>query len=266
MLISVVIPTRNSAATLERCLRSIREQVHTELELVVVDNHSTDETQRIAQAHADRVVLAGPERSAQRNRGAESARGDGLIFIDSDMILEPGVVGSCADLLAQGNAGVVIPERSIGVGFWSRCKALERACYVGDDSIEAARCFSRSAFDQVGGYDETILAGPEDWDMSQRVAERFGAHGRCAAWIDHDEGHLTLAETVRTKFYYGRSSASYVARHRTAARRQVLRPAFLRHPRLLARQPLTAVGMLTMKGLEYIAGGAGLLVSLARRH
>ena len=61
-LVSVVVPTRNSARTIERCLRSIRAQSHPEVELIVVDNDSDDATPELAVGIADLVLHAGPER------------------------------------------------------------------------------------------------------------------------------------------------------------------------------------------------------------
>jgi hypothetical protein len=161
--------------------------------------------------------------------------------------------------------GIIIPERSVGEGFWARCKALERSCYVGDDSIEAARFFDRAAFDAVGGYDETLTAA-EDWDLSQRVAQ-IGSLGRINAYITHLEGRLTLQETMRSKFYYGRTLDRYVRKQPGKAVRQLqlVRPAFVRHwPWLLAHPVLTA-GMVVMKTCEFSAGGAGLALASYER-
>jgi arabinofuranan 3-O-arabinosyltransferase len=156
---------------------------------------------------------------------------------------------------------VVIPEVSFGEGYWTACKALERSCYIGDDTIEAARFFTRAAFDAAGGFDESIPAGPEDWDIHERVRGEGVRVGRTAARIWHDEGRLTLRQTMRTKFYYGTSAAVYMRRHAGVARRQarLIRPAFIRHWRRLARHPLLTAGMLAMKALELAAGAAGLL-------
>jgi glycosyltransferase involved in cell wall biosynthesis len=257
--VSIVIPTRNSATTLPACLDSARSQDHSEIELIVVDNHSTDGTGDIARELADEVLLAGPERSAQRNAGARAAGGQFLLFIDSDMVLERSVVSECVRAAQSGAQSVVIPELSFGEGYWTRCKALERACYLGDQTIEAARFFTRAAFELVGGFDESIPAGPEDWDLHERVRLKGGRVGRTDAMIWHDEGRLTLRDTMATKFYYGKGADVYVQRHSGLARRQILRPAFVRHWRKLARQPLTAAGMLVMKTFELLAGAAGLV-------
>src|SRR5438093_3699221 len=96
-VVSVIVPTRNSARTLEACLKSVRAQAYRQVELVVVDNESTDQSLHIARRYCDISETFGPERSAQRNRGARLASGDFLLFIDSDMTLTPLVIGDCLD-------------------------------------------------------------------------------------------------------------------------------------------------------------------------
>jgi glycosyltransferase involved in cell wall biosynthesis len=260
--VTVVVPTRNSARTLDACLASIRAQKYGGIQLVVVDNGSSDGTQKIARRFADDVVEAGPERSAQRNVGARRGHGSHVFFVDSDMVLERDVVAECVDLASAGAEAVVIPERSFGRGFWARCKALERSCYVGDSSIEAARFFSRSVFDAVGGYDETLTAA-EDWDLHERVRRTGATIGRTRGYIDHDEGDLRLRELLAKKFRYGTTIHAYRVKHPELARAQLrlARPAFLRHGRSLAREPVTALGMVFMKTAEIGAGAAGLVAA-----
>jgi len=265
-LVSVVVATRNSARTLETCLASIRSQQSAEVELIVVDNNSSDTTAKIARRYGDLVVTKGPERSAQRNYGASLASGDFLLFIDSDMILEPDVVSSCLAVVEETEApAVIVPEMSIGQGFWAACRALERSCYAGDDGIEAARFFKRELFERCGGFDED-LTGPEDWDITDRVAT--GNHlPRATSTIVHDEGRLTLRADLAKKRYYAGSSLRYWRKHRVKATRQanlVLRPAFLRSRRLLFRHPTLAAGVLSLKTLEALAILLGLMEGAVR--
>src|SRR5437016_5522117 len=188
-LVSVIVPTRNSARTIAACLMSIRLQTYQPIQVIVVDNHSTDNTLQIANDNSDIVEVLGPERSAQRNRGARLAAGDYLLFIDSDMILSPEVVSQALDAIQRDSApAVIIPEMSVGAGFLAHCRALERACYLGDDSLEAARFFRRPAFERTGGFDETLDA-MEDWDLTTRVS--LGKKlPRTLCMITHDEGNL----------------------------------------------------------------------------
>src|SRR6266568_1486302 len=132
-LVSVIVPTKNSAATLEACLESIKKQTYYPIELIVVDNHSTDATREIAKQFTDMVFVKGPERSAQRNYGSARASGRYLLMIDSDMELDRKVVKACSAEVVGDPAvkGIVIPEESFGLGFWSQCKRLERSFYIG---------------------------------------------------------------------------------------------------------------------------------------
>src|SRR5205809_1405137 len=149
MSIVVVVPTRQSARTLQECLTSLRHQT-VPCTIVVVDNHSTDGTLEAATAIADCVISAGPERSRQRNVGAGGAHGSVLVFIDSDMMLEPTVLAEVERAVDDGAAGVIIPERTVGKGFFARVRQYERSFYAGGNSIEAARGFGSSVFQSVG--------------------------------------------------------------------------------------------------------------------
>ena len=86
-LVSVL--TRDAGRTIETCLRSIRAQTWPALELIVVDNGSTDATWAVARRHADLVLRGGPERSAQRNLGIDHAAGEWVYYVDADMELAP---------------------------------------------------------------------------------------------------------------------------------------------------------------------------------
>ncbi|MBS2019071.1 MAG: glycosyltransferase family 2 protein [Deltaproteobacteria bacterium] len=269
----MIVPTYQSAGVIEPCLRSIRAQTHPKVELVVVDNGSQDATKEIAGRYADQVLDKGPERCAQRNFGVEKARGEIVVIIDSDMILTPGVVGACVDVLSSEPhvEAVVIPEESFGEGFWSRCKALERSFYVGVDWMEGARAFRRDTYLAMGGYDEAFVGG-EDYDLPQRIEERFGARAiaRVAPVIRHDEQRLSLTKTCKKKFYYAQNLDKYrekpanqgrFARQASPLRRYEL---FLSQPNRLLEDPVTSAGMLVLKTCEFAAGALGYAYGRAR--
>src|SRR3989344_3215998 len=83
-LVSIVITTRNSASTIGELLKSIKVQDYSRIEIIVVDNKSSDGTGEIAAQYTKKVFDKGPERSAQRNFGARKAKGQYLFFLDSD--------------------------------------------------------------------------------------------------------------------------------------------------------------------------------------
>src|SRR5258708_4868852 len=152
--VSVIISTRNAAVTLENCLKSIQKQTYKPGELIVVDRDSTDGTKQIAQKYTNQVYNYGTERSDQRNYGAKKASGDYLLFLDADMELTPSVIESAVKRVEKepGVAAVIIPEESVGNGYWAKVKAFERSFYIGDLSIEAPRFINKKVFLKVGGY------------------------------------------------------------------------------------------------------------------
>lgn len=253
--VSVIVTTRNVARTLAACLSSIRRQDYSELELVVVDNHSTDATPEIARRYADVVLCAGPERSAQRNVGVETATGAWVLWIDADMVLEPSVVSRAVE--AAGRAGalaVSIPERTVGPGFWTACRALERSCYLDDPSLFNPRLLRRDLLLGMGGFAET-MAGPEDTDLRHRLAAAGEVVAHCDAFIDHDEGRLTLSDVVRKRVYYGRSLPAFAEANPGQVRTQAASTlrAFLRHRSRLMADPAHGAGLVALRAIE--AGG-----------
>jgi glycosyltransferase involved in cell wall biosynthesis len=265
-LVSVIVTTKNNTATLDDCLGSIAKQTYQPIELVVVDNFSTDDTLQIAKKYTDKAYTKGPERCTQRNMGVAKAKGEYVAIIDSDMILSPHVVEQCvAAIEKNGAAGVVIPEESFGEGFWAQCKKLERSFYVGVPYMEAARFFRRETFRKAGGYDESLISG-EDWDLSQRV-EKLGKLNRVDTYIYHNEGRISLFKTIRKKYYYAQKFSAYqrknpdspkLARQTSPAGRYML---FLTRPGKLFKNPILGIGMLFMKSCEFSFGAAGQLIA-----
>lgn len=251
-LISVIVPTYNSERVLDACLKSINAQTYPNIETIVVDNHSTDTTRGIAKKRGASVLLFKGIRSKARNVGASLAHGELLLSIDSDMELTPTAISDCIAKVSAGFDAIIIPEVSIGKGFWARCRALEKDCYKGDDVIEASRFFKRETFEAVNGYDQDLEFG-EDWDINQRIMKAGYRVGRANVFIRHNEGYLTLRNAVRKKNHYGKTLRKYVSKHPDKARQQlkIARPAYIRNWKKLARDPVHALGMLFMKACEF---------------
>jgi glycosyltransferase involved in cell wall biosynthesis len=250
-LVTVVVPTKNTERTLARCLESIKAQAYPEVELVVVDNSSTDATQAIAKEYADQVVTFGPERSAQRNHGWRIGSGEYLIFIDADMVLNSAIVGEAVEAFQQDEklGALVIPELAFGEGFLARCRELEKQLYLGDSRVEAARAFPRRVLDEVGGYDEEIT-GFEDWELPDRIRAAGYQVGRVTSLIMHDEGRISLRKAFSKKRYYGHWLPRY-RKVQKAVPRQLGRPGLLSKPGLLLRSPHRFAGLVVLKTAEW---------------
>lgn len=259
--VAVVVPTLNSARTLTACLESIRRQT-TSCVSVVVDNHSTDDTPEIARRLADIIIIAGPERSRQRNVGIAATRSDVIAIIDSDMVLEPTVIEDAVTALTAGAGSVVIPERTVGQGFWAAVRQFERSFYVGDEAVEAARVFRRDVLDRTGGFDEG-LTGAEDWDLTIRALE-FGPVGRTSAYISHDEGRVRYLSACKKKAYYAVGVRRFWRKHGTTVALRAAGRPYLRRPWLLvAPHPLLGAGLVALKVGETTAMAWRLLTDSA---
>jgi glycosyltransferase involved in cell wall biosynthesis len=240
--VTVVVPTRNSGRTLERCLRSLRGQTHS-CALVVVDNFSTDDTAAIATSLADTVITAGPERSAQRNLGARAIPAPIVGFIDSDMYVGPTVVADAVSGIEESGIAAIVPERTIGEGYWTSVRAFERSFYRGHNPVEAARFYRWDIFDQLGGFDEH-LTGPEDWDLTIRTRE-LGPIVRTPGWIDHDEGRVRYVSACRRKAYYAEGILRFGRKHGIAALARAGDRPYLHHPTRIANR--LGAGLVALK-------------------
>lgn len=266
--LSIIIPTRNSAVSLRRCLDSIRYDEGVALEVIVVDQDSGDGTPEVAIAAGAHTITAPPSAvytppTRSRNLGAALAQGEYLLHLDADMSLEPRALPILLKAARQnGYAAIILEEIDEPVGFWSACKALERQTYRFSE-IEAARLVRADVFREVGGYDETLGSG-EDWDIHARYAGR-GAIGRQPAALRHHLGRLSIASQVQKKFAYGKSAPAFLRKHESRSFAGAAALAYARSWRLFARHPAHALGFAVLRLGETGAIALGMSTELFRQ-
>jgi len=238
-IVSITVTTRNEAGNIENCLHSIRAQSYPaeRIEVIVVDNGSSDDTKAIARRYTERVFDKGPERSAQRNFGMlQKSSGEFVIFLDADMVVSPSLVAACVKAMSDpGVMALHIPEVVLGTRYFSRVRRFERGFYDGT-VIDGARFFRKEAFARVGGFDET-MSGPEDWDIDKKVKmlgriallsssgqlpagwplrdfilSRGVAPDHLGAVIYHNEAEFDLRKYLSKKSYYARSFDGYISK------------------------------------------------------
>ncbi len=265
--VSIIITTKNEKDIIENLLNSILKQTYRYIEIILVDNNSSDGMLNIVRKFKEvKIYQQGPERSAQRNFGVGKAVGSFLFFLDADMELTPTVVKDCIIKIDQEKAdGVVVPEQSKWTNFWGEVKAFERSFYSekGDPVTDAARFFSKKVFNKVGGYDEEIT-GPEDWDLPDRIREAGFKIGRSTEIIYHHEQNISLATLFTKKFHYGLNAHKYLAKHNipvfSPKTIYFLRPLFYKSWIKLIKHPFLSLAMVCMLFVELMGGGLGYIV------
>jgi glycosyltransferase involved in cell wall biosynthesis len=259
-LVSVIIPTKNSGRTMELCLAALDRQTYPRIEVLVNDDHSSDDTRALVRKHKRRLLTLNRAMAQGRNSAVPHAKGRYLFHIDSDMELTPRVVEECVWLCETRKLdALIVPEVSVATTYWGRCRALEKLTFLGDPFMEVANRFMRrSAYDTVGGFDEGLMAG-EDFDFFERL-RAAGLHwGRCASVIRHHE-LPRLWDTLRKCVRYGQTFKGYIAKHpaRSGLQFSPLRPAYLRRIHFLLLDPLHLAGLVLMKGLMYLFTAYGM--------
>jgi glycosyltransferase involved in cell wall biosynthesis len=180
-LVSFCIPTRNRERTIAACLQSIRAQDYPRVEIIVIDNGSTDRTTEIARRYADLVEHSDQALGAVRQRSIELSRGAILAMFDDDIILPHpqwlarAVAAFELDPRASTVWPVLIPPR--GANWVTRCffdlneaiflarRRRSSAAFGGGNSL-----FRRSAVDAIGGF-KPDLWFCDDFEIAIRLKE-----------------------------------------------------------------------------------------------
>jgi GT2 family glycosyltransferase len=213
--ISFVVPVRNDATRLEVCLRSIRAAHPTsgEVEIVVVDNGSTDRSPDVARAFGARVLVIENVRVSElRNRGAQQAEGPVLAFVDADNEIVPGWAAAALENLQDASVGATgalydAPPRGTwvqrGYGLLrGRTRATADVEWLGSGNLAVRR----QAFQAVRGFDTTLEAC-EDVDLCHRLqATGVRILGDPRLGSVHHGDPKTLRDLFKSELWRGRDN------------------------------------------------------------
>ncbi len=182
-MISVVIPSYNSAATLGQCLDALLDQTFARdaYEIIVVDDGSTDATAQVAKARNVRVIRqANCGAGAARNTGAQHAAGDIVVFVDADSVPDRRFVASLAAPFADPTiVGASGEKKTLQTNVWARLVQLEYdfkydriAAHSTIDFVDSSTAaYRREVFLAHGGFDARMREA-EDTELSFRLAEQ----------------------------------------------------------------------------------------------
>ncbi len=186
LFISVIVPVYNGGEALRRCLRALNASTYQEYELIVVDDFSTDPSADIARDEGA-VVLKMDKQSgpaACRNLGAESAKGEVLLFVDADVVARKETLSRVAmDFLEHTDTAAVFGSydtEPAQQNFLSQYKNLLHHFVHQSSETEASTFWAgcgairREIFFSVGGFDSKKYPRPsiEDIELGYRLRNK----------------------------------------------------------------------------------------------
>lgn len=182
-IVSVAVSLYNYADAIGACLDSVVQQTHSRLELIVVDDGSTDESANVARrwleanmARFDRVLLLRQPKnlglSAARNLAFERSSGEYIFVLDADNALLPRAIARLLETLEHTGAAAAYSQliyfgEATGVGI---ANIWDKASFQKDNYVDAMALVSKSAWNEVGGYSE-LDYGWEDYDFWCKFVE-----------------------------------------------------------------------------------------------
>ncbi|MFD1949644.1 polysaccharide deacetylase family protein [Sphingomonas arantia] len=234
--VSVLIPAFNEARVIEASVRRVLASRDVALEVIVIDDGSTDGTSRIvADAFADEprvrlLTLVNGGKAAALNTALRLARGDVVVALDADTQFEPLTIARLARWFVDPKLGAVAGNAQVGnrvnlVTRWqaieyTTAQSLERRALAGFDAITvvpgAVGAWSRAALDAVGGYPIDTLAEDQDLTIAvQRAGWPVACDPEAVAWTEAPE---TFAALSRQRFRWAFGTLQCLWKHRAILR------------------------------------------------
>jgi glycosyltransferase involved in cell wall biosynthesis len=200
--VSVIIPTYNRARIVGEAIDSVLSQSYDDFELIVVDDGSTDGTEKLVASYLPRLTYLYQEHqgvSAARNRGIATARGEYLAFLDSDDLWLKDKLSSQIHFMASHPEYLVCYTDEIWIRKGVRVNPMKKhrkysgmifeqclpLCIVSPSSVLIAR----TLLDEIGIFDETFEVC-EDYDLWLRIAARYPIHFIETPLIVKRGGHM----------------------------------------------------------------------------
>ncbi len=218
MHLSVIIPAFNEARLIERCLQSVSESVAATRtpgftsDVIVVDNNSTDTTAELARQAGAQVVFEPINQIGRaRNAGAAHATGDWLLFLDADSLLSPGLLAEILQLVEAGkHVGCGSTLRMDGLPWWAH---VTLRIWTGTSVLfrwaaGALVVCRRDAFEDVGGFDQTLYA-LDEIALSKQLKQWGRRHGLQFTILTK---HPLETSTRKISLYSGREIAGQIFR------------------------------------------------------
>lgn len=263
-LVSVIVPTYNSSRTLTECLSALKEQNYKNIEVIITDSFSNDQTKEIAREFTDKIIDA-ESLALARKKGMELVKGKYILFLDSDQIINPNTI-----------------ELSV--------KACEEEGYDGVTHFERSKIHSGTFVERLINYDKWIFHSEQDDDPIYGTAEPRFFKSEFVKKIDFLDNPPITFELAIINLKMNQLGAkigfidAYICHYETPTFQQVARkfyrygfyyiPALKRFPNLVIHhsalrrtyftsraltQPFLLLGLFVLYGVKGVATFCGIV-------
>jgi GT2 family glycosyltransferase len=272
--VSIIIPTYNSGETLACCLKSVYSQTYSPIEVIIVDNLSSDDTLRIATDFDAKVIRQKSTPALARNIGIANSTGEYVLFIDSDQVLSRSVVMDCVKNCESENTRMVrIPEIFIGKDFWSTCSAVWKNYYwkveqkygTGGNVLSGEpRFFLKEQIALVGMLDPALRWG-EDYNLHRKLIKIGVKEALCKSALYHYEPS-SIRKILVKNIRYGSSMPDFMKSSENQVYSSVVRHSLLTLTEVfsdLKEKPAMIVGCTFLLGLKTLATAIGFVTGFS---
>ena len=198
-LVSVIIPAHNEEENISECIESLLCQTYQNIEIIVVDDCSSDNTYSVATRYPIKIIRLNRNKGPAyaRNIGIKNAKGKFIVFAEADAKYSSNYVENIIKPLDNPKIGGAIAgqrlvwsnKNNIIVRYWNyRFKAIGILTKKGLRSIIGAWAFRKNVLNKVGLYDESLRCG-EDVDLVSRLKK---AGYKIAAILNHDKSSTII--------------------------------------------------------------------------
>ena len=257
-LISVIIPVYNEEKVISDCLNSLKDQTYKRLEIIVIDDGSTDKTLSLL-GHPDPAFAGEGSRlkvlrqdhkgpGSARNLGSKNAKGNILVFVDADMTFDKNFIKDLVVPILQGKSIGTFSKNEMNANannIWSVCWNINRGWPIDrliptdyPDTAPVFRAILKKEFDRVGGFD-TTGEYTDDWSLSKKLAVKSTLSNGAiyyhanpstlpevwtqARWIGKNEFISgDLIRTIRSLILYSFPLSIIIGIYKSIVRRQML--------------------------------------------
>lgn len=202
-IVSIVIPVYNTGLTLDETIRSVQKQTYKNIEVIIVNDGSTDEfTIKSLNKYKDSFAIINQENKglpAARNAGIKASNGEYVVCLDSDDCIDKNYIKKLVNkLISDGDDSVAIVSpyiQAFGVSSeqWY-VPEFDKEKIKYSNVVAVASMFKKAAWKSVGGYDESFRKGFEDWEF----------------WLSLVENGYKWRVVKEPIFYYRRKKSSMI--------------------------------------------------------